>query len=153
MANQKCVYGQVWDIPIPTSCRIVREDCHSMVDGTLYYRYRHLWVLRGPRAIGYIKHLYPHHGKLGMRFGCHYSRNCPVLRADGLFYGSQDHVLSVPPVMDPSQGLFGTKSYFTPKPGNHKCVYGHACGAAVPTNCRVVRVDGHITLVRTLYYQ
>ena len=106
MANQKCVYGKVWDIAILTSCRIVRENCHSMVAGTLYYRYRHLLVLRSQ---GYWVHkaFIPHHGKLGMRFWGHYSLNCPVLRADGPFYGSQDHVPSVPPVMDLSvQGLF-----------------------------------------------
>ena len=33
-----------------------------------------------------------------------------------------------------------------------KCVCGHVWGDAVPTNCRVLKADGHFTIARTLYY-
>ena len=31
-----------------------------------------------------------------------------------------------------------------------KCVCGHVWGDPVPTNCRVLRADGHFTVARTL---
>ena len=32
-----------------------------------------------------------------------------------------------------------------------KCVCGHVWGDPVPTNCRVLKADGHFTVARTLY--
>ena len=80
--------------------------------------------------------------------------NCRVLRADGHFkVGRQDPVLPVLSVMGPwVQGLFGTYSSLSPTMAEQKCVCGHVWGDPVPTNCRVLRVDGHFTVGRTLYY-
>ena len=50
------------------------------------------------------------------------------------------------------QGLFGTHSSFTPIMAEQKCVCGHIWGDPVPTNCRVLKADGHFTVARTLYY-
>ena len=50
------------------------------------------------------------------------------------------------------QGLFGTQSSFTPIMAEQKCVCGHVWGDPVPTNCRVLKADGHFTVARTLYY-
>ena len=50
------------------------------------------------------------------------------------------------------QGLFGTHSSFTPIMAEQKCVCGHVWGDPVPTNCRVLKADGHFTVARTLYY-
>ena len=32
-----------------------------------------------------------------------------------------------------------------------KCVCGHVWGDPVPTNCRVLKADGHVAVARTLY--
>ena len=50
------------------------------------------------------------------------------------------------------QGLFGTYSYLTPIMAEQKCVCGHIWGDPVPTNCRVLRADGHFNVSRALYY-
>ena len=42
------------------------------------------------------------------------------------------------------QGLFGTQSSFTPIMAEQKCVCGHVWGDPVPTNCRVLKADGHL---------
>ena len=34
----------------------------------------------------------------------------------------------------------------------HKCVYGHVWGDPVQPNCSVPKVDGLLTVARTLYY-
>ena len=83
---------------------------------------------------------------------CPHKLPCPQ---DGWsFSSSQDPVLSVPPVMGPwVQGLFGSYSCFTPIMAYQKCVCGHVWGDPVPINCRVLRVDGHLTVARTLYYR
>ena len=46
------------------------------------------------------------------------------------------------------QGLFGTQSSFTPIMAEQKCVCGHVWGDPVPTNCRVLKADGHFTVAR-----
>ena len=53
IAEQKRVYGPVWDDPVPPNCRVLNADGHFTVARTLYYPYDKLWVL-GPRAIWYI---------------------------------------------------------------------------------------------------
>ena len=68
------------------------------------------------------------------------------------FYGSQDPVQPVPSVMGPwVQGLFGTHSSLTHITAEQNCVCGHVWGDPVPTNCRVLKADGHFTVARTLY--
>ena len=78
--------------------------------------------------------------------------NCRVLKADGHFTVSQDPVQPVPSVMGPwVQGLFGTHSSFTHIMAEQRCVCGHVWGDPVPTNCRLLKADGHFTVARTLY--
>ena len=78
--------------------------------------------------------------------------NCRVLRADGHFTVARTlyypyHQLWVP----------WSKCYLvhiTPLPpimAYQKCVCGHVWGDPVPTNCRVLRADGHSTVTRNLY--
>ena len=49
-----------------------------------------------------------------------------------------------------AQGLFGTHSSFTHLIAEQKCVCGNVWGDPVPTNCRVLKADGHFTVARTL---
>ena len=78
--------------------------------------------------------------------------NCRVLKADGHFTVARTRVQPVPSVMGPwVQGLFGTQSSYTHIMAEQKCVCGHVWGDPVPTNCRVLKADGHFTVARTLY--
>ena len=156
MAEEKCVCGHVWGDPVPTNCRVLRADGHFTVARTLNYLYYQLWV---PGAKGYLVHIahFPHNGRTEMRMWPCLGWPCPVKlpRPYGgwSFYGSQDPVLPVLSVMGPwLQGLFGTYSSFSTIMAEEKCVCGHVWGDPVPTNCRVLRADGHFTVARALNY-
>ena len=112
----------------------------------------------GPTANWYIYLLYIHKGRTEMRMWPCLGWTCPpkLPRPYGKwsFYGTQDPVLPILWVTDPwVQGLFGTYSFFTSIMAEQKCACGHVWGDPVPTNCRVLRVDGYFAVARTLYYQ
>ena len=48
-------------------------------------------------------------------------------------------------------GILVTYSSLTPVMANEKCVYGQVSDPSIPTNYRVVSVDGHFVVARTLY--
>ena len=54
IAGQKCVYGPVWDNPVPPNCRVRKADGQCTVARTLYYPY---YELRVPGSKGYLVHI------------------------------------------------------------------------------------------------
>ena len=78
--------------------------------------------------------------------------NCRVLRANGHFTVARTLYYPYRQLWVPGSKVYLVHSSFTPILAEQKCVCGHVWGDPVPTNCHVLRVDGHFTVARTLYY-